>query len=74
MSTTFGVYIPSIDEIKPVARRRGAGNGDEVYVYFTNEVAELLDDDTTLIAIDNDNQGIWNIGDLKTKIKETNYE
>jgi len=69
MSTTFGVYIPAIDEVKPVARRRGVGNG-KVYVYFTNEVAELLEDDIPLIAMDNSNQGIWTIGDLKDKINE----
>ena len=69
MSTTFGVYIPSIDEVKPIARRRGIGNG-KVHVWFTNEVAELLDDDTPVVAIDNSNQGIWTIGGLKARINK----
>ena len=34
MSTTFGVRIPSTDEVVEIARRVGAGNGN-VNVYFT---------------------------------------
>ena len=69
MSTTFGVKIPSTGEIEPIARRVGIGNG-KVSVYFTNEIAELLHDDTEVEAMDNSPQGIFTIGDIKEKIKE----
>jgi hypothetical protein len=69
MSTTFGVKIPSTGEIEPIARRVGAGDG-KVSVYFTNEIAELLPDDTEVVAIDNSSQGIFTIGDIKEKMKE----
>ena len=69
MSTTFGVKIPSTGEIEPIARRVGIGNG-KVNVYFTNPLAELLPDDTEVEAIDNSQQGIFTIGDIKEKIKD----
>jgi hypothetical protein len=69
MSTTFGVKIPSTGEIEPIARRVGIGNR-EVNVYFTNPLAELLPDDTEVEAIDNSQQGIFTIGDIKEKIKD----
>jgi hypothetical protein len=68
MSTTFGIKIPSTGEIEPIARRVGIGNG-EVDVYFTNPLAELLPDELEVEAIDNSHQGIYTIGDIKTKIK-----
>ena len=68
MSTTFGVKIPSTGEIEPIARRVGIGNG-EIDVYFINPLAELLPDDLQVEAIDNSHQGIYTIGDIKTKIK-----
>lgn len=67
MSTTFGVKIPSSGETIAVARRVGKGNG-EVMLFFTNHLAELLPDDTELIAMDNGNQGIDTIGDFKRKM------
>jgi hypothetical protein len=67
MSTTFGIRIPSTNEIKPIARRVGRGQG-EVEVWFTERLAELLDDDLEVIAIDNSNQGINTIGDIKKHI------
>ena len=67
MSTTFGIRIPSTDEIKPIARRIGIGNG-EVVVSFTEPLAELLDDELEVIAIDNSNQGINTIRDIKNHI------
>ena len=69
MSTTFGVRIPSTEEIIPIARRKGIGNG-KVKVWFTEPLAELLNDTLEVIAIDNSSQGIYDIGDLKDKIKE----
>ena len=69
MSTTFGVKIPSTREIEPIARRVGAGNG-KVEMWFTNPLAELLPDDTEVEAIDNSQQGIFTIGDIKEKIKD----
>jgi len=69
MSTTFGVKIPSTGEIEPIARRRGIGDG-KVSVFFTNEIAELLPDDTEVEAMDNSPQGIFTIGDIKEKMKD----
>jgi hypothetical protein len=69
MSTTFGVKIPSTGEIEPIARRVGIGNR-KVNVYFTNEIAELLPDDTEVEAMDNSPQGIFTIGDIKKAMKE----
>jgi hypothetical protein len=71
MSTTFGVKIPSSGDIIAVARRVGKGNG-EVMLFFTNELAELLPDDTELVAMDNTNQGINTIGDFKRKMTNIN--
>ena len=69
MSTTFGVKIPSTGEIEPIARRVGIGNG-KVSMWFTNPLAELLPNDTEVEAMDNGQQGIFTIGDIKEKIKE----
>ena len=63
MSTTFGIRIPSTNEIKPIARRVGREHGVEVW--FTEPLAELLDDELEVIAIDNSNQGINTIKDIK---------
>jgi hypothetical protein len=68
MSTTFGVKIPSSGETIAVARRVGKGNG-EVMLFFTNELAELLPDDTELVAMDNSSQGINTIRDFKRKME-----
>ena len=69
MSTTFGVKIPSTGEIVPVARRVGTGN-NTVRLYWTEFIAELLPNDLELEAMDNSNQGINCIGDIKSHIKE----
>ena len=39
-------------------------------MWFTNPLAELLPDDTEVEAIDNSQQGIFTIGDIKEKIRE----
>jgi len=62
MSTTFGVEIK--DNVVEVAFR---SNG----MRFTNELAELLSDDTPVIALDNTPQGIHTIGDIKKAIEVT---
>ena len=67
MSTTFGIRIPFTDDIKPIARRVGIGQG-KVKVWFTDPLAELLDDELEVIAIDNSNQGINTIKDIKKHI------
>tara|TARA_R110000868_G_scaffold218431_3_gene468654 strand:+ start:192 stop:404 length:213 start_codon:yes stop_codon:yes gene_type:complete len=69
MSTTFGIKIPSTGEIEPMARRVGIGNG-KVSMWVTNPLAELLPDDTEVEAIDNGQQGIFTIGDIKSNMKE----
>ena len=67
MSTTFGVKIPQTEEIVEIAFRT---NND--YIMWTNEVASLLNDDIEVIALDNGNQGIETIGDIKNKMNKQN--
>ena len=67
MSTTFGIEIPSTGEILPIARRVGIGNG-KVKIWFTEPLAELIDDDELVIAMDNSPQGIFTIGCIKEHI------
>ena len=69
MSTTFGVKIPSTGEIIPIARRVGIGNG-KVRLTWTESIAELLPNNLEVEAIDNSNQGINCIGDIKKRIEE----
>ena len=61
MSTTFGVQAG--DELVPVARRNGIGEG-RVSITFTNPLARLLPSDTPVVAMDNTAQGVETIGDL----------
>ncbi len=69
MSTTFGVKIPSTGEILPIARRVGIGNG-KVKLYWTEPLAELLPNNLEVIAIDNSNQGVDFIGDIRYRISK----
>jgi hypothetical protein len=69
MSTTFGVKIPTTGEIIPIARRVGIGNG-KVRLTWTEPLAELLPNDLEVEAIDNSNQGINCIRDIKKHIEE----
>ena len=64
MSTTFGIKIIHTGDVIPVARRVGIGKG-EVDVFFTNPLAEMLPNEINVIAIDNSQQGIETIGDIK---------
>lgn len=68
MSTTFAVKVPSV---------RGYEDGEEVEVEvafrssgvrWLNPLAQLLPDDTEVIAVDNSPQGIHTIGDIRKKI------
>ena len=68
MSTTFGVLIPSTGEYEEVARRVGSTDG--AVMYFTNQLAELLPDDTKVQPLDNSAQGIYTIGDIKKAINK----
>lgn len=64
MSTTFGVEIKGSEEPIEVAFR---SNG----MRFTNKIAHLLPDDTPVIAMDNSQQGVYTIGDIKKAIEVT---
>ena len=61
MSTTFGVQAG--DELVPVARRNGIGEG-RVGITFTNPLARLLPSDTPVVPMDNTAQGVETIDDL----------
>ena len=61
MSTTFGVQVG--DELMPVARRNGIGEG-RVGITFTNPLARLLPSDTQVVPMDNTAQGVETVGDL----------
>ena len=62
MSTTFAVKVPSISdyedgEVNVAYRSKG--------VRWLDPLAQLLPDDTKVIAVDNSAQGIYTIGDIK---------
>ncbi len=38
---------------------------------FTNKLAQMLPDETPVIALDNGQQGVHTIGDIKEQIKQT---
>ncbi len=61
MSTTFGVQVG--DELMPVARRNGIGEGG-VSITFTNPLVRLLPSDTPVVPMDNTAQGVETIDDL----------
>lgn len=68
MSTTFGIKVPSLydageEEIEVAFRGNNTG------IYWINELAHLLSDDTKVIPLDNTAQGIYTIGDIKEEIK-----
>jgi hypothetical protein len=70
MSTTFAVKVPSIrtyedgEEVEVNVAFRSHG------VRWLDPLAQLLPDDTEVIAVDNSPQGIYTIGDIRKKIKE----
>ena len=71
MSTTFGIILRSGEE-KPIARRVGGPNGAEMW--FTDEIAEMLPDNTPVEPLDNSAQGIYTIGDIKNHILNQNKD
>jgi len=71
MSTTFGIITKSGEE-RPIARRVGGPNGAEMW--FTDELAEMLPDNTKVEPLDNSPQGIYTIGDIKNHILNQNED
>ena len=68
MSTVFGVAIKNNnDEIEDVVEVAFRSNG----MRFTNPLAQMLPDETPVIALDNSPQGVHTIGDIKEEIKQT---
>ena len=67
MSTTFGVAIKKDGLIEDVVEVAFRSNG----MRFTNTLAQLLPDETPVIALDNTQQGVHTIGDIKEQIKQT---
>jgi len=68
MSTTFGVNIKNDDAgIGGVIEVAFRSNG----MRFTNDLAHLLPDDTPVIALDNSQQGVYTIGDIKEAIEKS---
>ena len=63
MSTTFAVILKNGGQCD-VARRVGRG------MYFTNEMAELMSDETPVTPTDNSAQGIFTIGDIREHIRK----
>tara|TARA_Y100001938_G_C8098358_1_gene439713 strand:+ start:928 stop:1206 length:279 start_codon:yes stop_codon:yes gene_type:complete len=78
MSTTFKVVNTNVEgyckhcdrgaESYEVAHRRGVGGG-ESEITWTNELAKALPNNTKVIAVDNSQQGIYTIGDIKGHIR-----
>lgn len=69
MSTTFGVKIHNVEEIQQIAYRSNGGmwiwSGKHGFI-----LAQVLPDETPVIAIDNSPQGIDTLGDIKREILE----
>ena len=61
MSTTFAVKTPE-GKLVEVAFRSND-------IHFTNDIAMLLPDETSVFPLDNTSQGIDNIGDIIKAIK-----
>ena len=71
MSTTFGIITKSGEE-RPIARRVAELDGAEMW--FTDELAEMLPDNTKVEPLDNSAQGIYTIGDIKNHILKQNKD
>jgi hypothetical protein len=65
MSTTFAVKAPTKNDPDNVEEVAFRSNG----MRWTNPIASLLPDDTEVIAIDNSQQGVNTIGDIKAAIR-----
>jgi len=62
MSTTFGVETDSGELVEVAFRTRT--------IMWTNNLAEMLSDEVPVLAIDNTQQGIYTIGDIKRDMNE----
>lgn len=67
MSTTFAVILKSGEQVD--IARRSSGK-----IWFTNEIAELLPDETEVEPTDNSAQGIYTIGDIRDAIRLDDVE
>ena len=84
MSTTFGIPIKKVDvdlnQYDEVMNYYSRHEDDELFTNvwyrslgncrWLNPLAELLPDDTKVYALDNSQQGVYTIGDIKQKMKE----
>lgn len=68
MSTTFAVKLKD-GSLKDIARRVGRG-ALGVELWFTDEMAELLPDETEVVPTDNSAQGVFTIGDIRSHIRK----
>jgi hypothetical protein len=67
MSTTFGVHIEGKDDLIPIARRVGAGPLGLTFSWI-HDWAPYLSNDLEVIALDNGQQGIYTLGQIKDHI------
>ena len=84
MSTTFGIPIKKVDvdlnQYDEVMNYYSRHEDDELFTNvwyrsmgncrWLNPLAELLPDDTKVYALDNSQQFVYTIGDIKQKMKE----
>jgi hypothetical protein len=71
MSTIFGVILPQKDEPIEVAFRTSSSTSKTgVNIKILNPLVLMLPDETLLKALDNSNQGIYTVKDLKWYLKE----
>ena len=69
MSTTFGVLVPSLSDVRTEVIEIAFRSKN---IFFINPLAQLLPLDTVVIAMDNTPQGIYTIGDIKKEIEKQN--
>jgi hypothetical protein len=84
MSTTFGIPIKKVDidlnQYDEVMNYYFRHEDDELFTNvwyrsmgkcrWLNPLGELLPDDTKVYALDNSQQGVYTIGDIKEKMKQ----
>ena len=68
MSTTFGILIPTTNEVVEIAHRYNSGQG-KVMITIKDSLVHLLPKETELIPLDNTSQGIFTINDLLNQWK-----
>lgn len=67
MSTKFGVIVDN--KTIEIAHRFSMGDG-KTGVSWLNDIAKLLPDSTPVVAINNSNQGVETVGDLRKILKK----